>query len=204
MRAALTLAFLGKIGMAESTENLIGLNHRSVMPTFRTRGGDVLFYVAVIIFVVSALAYGGLFVYRKIVNRQLTDLAAEVDKKFNSLAPELLKPIINFHDKIVSASDILHKHSMPSNVFSLLSKNTLSQVAFGSFSYNAGTRQIALSAQAASYAVLADQIGLFESLPDFENVDFGGLSLDPIGLVNFKITITFKQSLLLKNNVPAS
>ncbi len=190
--------------MADSPENLIGLNHRSVMPTFRTQGGDLLFYIAVVVFVINTLAYGGLFIYQKILDKQFSGLSTEVDQKSSSLTPDLIKPIIDLHDKIVSAKNLLDKHVMPLNVFILLSKNTFSNVAFGSFSYNADTRQIALSAQAASYSALADQIGLFESLPDFENVDFGGLSLDPNGLVSFKITITFKQDLLLKKGSSAS
>ncbi|MBU6414847.1 hypothetical protein KGQ34_01210 [Patescibacteria group bacterium] len=190
--------------MADSSENLIGLNHRSVMPTFRTQGGDALFYVAITVFVAGILSYGGLFIYQKTLDRQLADLSAEVGKKSRSLTPDLIRPIVDLHDKIVSAKDLIDKHVMPLNVFALLSKNTLPNVSFGSFSYSADTRQIALSAQAASYAALADQIGLFESLPDFETVDFGGLSLDPNGLVSFKITIVFKPSLLLKSNAPAS
>lgn len=50
--------------------------------------------------------------------------------------------------------------------------------------------------EAASYAVLAEQIAALEKNQSVEKVEFGGLSLGTKNLVNFKIAIILKPALL--------
>ncbi|MFY9462926.1 MAG: hypothetical protein WAP52_01935 [Candidatus Sungiibacteriota bacterium] len=116
--------------------------------------------------------------------------------KEESLRPELLNQIVSLETRLKNARALLTNHPFVSNVFRVLEQDTHPQVRFSNFSFGKDGLKVDLSGEAASYRVLARQIGIFEKNPQIQKVDFGGLSTTSEGLVGFKLTLVFSPSLL--------
>lgn len=116
--------------------------------------------------------------------------------KEERLRPELLDQIASLEQRLKNARALLASHPFASNVFSALERDTHPQVRFSNFSFGKDGLKADLSGEAASYRVLARQIGIFEQDPQIQKVDFGGLYTTGEGLVGFKLTLVFRPSLL--------
>ncbi len=130
--------------------------------------------------------------------------------KEESLRPELLDQIASLETRLKNARALLANHPFASNVLRVLEQDTHPQVRFSNFSFGKDGLKADLSGEAASYRVLARQIGIFEQDPQIQKVDFGGLSTTGGGLVGFKLTLVFRPSLLqlrpdaVLNNSPSA
>lgn len=164
---------------------------------FASQGTDYFFIFILIAFFATLLGWGGIFAYKR------TLAAAETSSKdqIGNITKELRQDFGNdklvvLSDKISAAKELLAGHMLPSNIFILLQDKTLPKVSFSTFSFANETRQIAMAASAENYQVLADQIAIFEGLPQVDRVEFGGLTLGQGNVISFSLTITLNNSVL--------
>lgn len=160
------------------------------------RGGSFLFYISLAIFLFVAAGTGGLVLLNRAQADALQVLTEEVEDKENGLRSELVNQIFLIDQRLRNLRTLLSEHTASANVFALLEKNTLPQVRFLNFSFDASARKLDMSGEAASYSAIAKQIGVFERDPNIEKVEFGGLSLSASNVAGFKVALIFKRSFL--------
>lgn len=159
--------------------------------------GSPLFFVATfILFLLTLAVYGGLVFLNKSQQKAQEETAAQVASREQDLRPELSNQILALDAQLKNIKLIFTGRPFPSNVIKLLEADTYPNVQFLTFGFSTDARTLTTAGQAASYTALTQQIGLFERDPRVENVEFGGLNLGLDNLVTFRMTITFKPSLL--------
>ncbi|OHA08163.1 MAG: hypothetical protein A3B37_03855 [Candidatus Sungbacteria bacterium RIFCSPLOWO2_01_FULL_59_16] len=156
--------------------------------------GSWFFALSAAVFIVSAVACGGAFAYRKYLESQRATLTALVKEREQALQSDSLREVIAFSQSLNAAQTLLAEHPFPSNVFRFLQENTHPAVQFKSFSFAGQNRRIDMNAVARSYRAVAEQVSALEGNPDVEQVDFGGLSSSGAGLVNFRVSIILGPS----------
>ncbi|OGZ95812.1 MAG: hypothetical protein A3I44_04935 [Candidatus Sungbacteria bacterium RIFCSPLOWO2_02_FULL_51_17] len=164
---------------------------------FASAGADYFFILVIIAFFGTLLAWGGVYAYK----RSIASSVASVQDQINVIAGELRQEfgddkLILLSDRISAGKELLTNHTLPSGVFKILEEQTLPKVAYGGFAFGSEARQVAMTATAENYQVLADQIAIFEGLPQVDQVEFGGLSLSESNVVSFQLTIIFNRSVL--------
>lgn len=161
-----------------------------------SQGGGLFFTGSAIIFASILAVWGGLFLYRRALENNASVWREQVAVLERELSPDVLNQVLVLFGRLSGAHEILANHIFSSNVLALLEKDTHPRVYFQTFQYASQPKTVTLLAKAASYSDVAEQITLLEADPQVESVNFGGLALDEGGLVNFKLTIIFKPSLL--------
>lgn len=159
------------------------------------RGGSFLFYLSLAAFLFVASTSGGLALLNRAQEEAMTVLTEEVKDKDKGLRTDLVNQIFLVDQRLKNLRQLLSEHTASSNVFGLLEKDTLPQVRFLNFNFDVSARKLDMSGEAASYSVIARQIGVFERDPNIERVEFGGLSLSGSN-AGFKVALIFKRSLL--------
>ena len=166
----------------------------NVMVEERNKGFLPL-YVSLAIFVITAAAYGGLLVVNRAQYETRLQLIDEIKLKQEDLQPRVLDQIFSFDQRLEQIEAVLKGHTIPSNLFVFLERNTHPRVQFTNLNLGEGDR-ITMAGQAESYAVLARQIAFFESDPDVRRLEFGGLSRGENKRVSFSISLAFVPSFL--------
>lgn len=141
-------------------------------------------------------ASGVLVILNRSRETQKVQFIAQNKTKEESLRPELLNQIAILEARLTGARTLLGGHTFASNVFRVLEADTHPQVRFSNFAFARGGLKVDMTGEAANYRVLARQIGLFEQDPQIQKVEFGGLAGTAAGLVGFKLSLTFRETLL--------
>ena len=184
--------------MPDQTSPLIS-NITSVRPPLRSQAipqvGAWFFGFGVVACIGALAASGGLLWYRQSLERARAEWHGEVDKQEKALKP--ITDLVDYSNTLLAARELLTGHVFTSNALLLLQEMTHSRVRFVNFALLTEGRTINLAGTAASYQTVAEQISLFESRADaVERVDFGGLSRNDKGLVEFNMLVAFRPSLL--------
>lgn len=161
------------------------------------QSGALLFNLSLVLFLVALVAFGGLFFYRRALETTRAEWADQVKKReadFN--AEGGVGRLLDTANALAVTRELIAKHVFPSNIFKLLEEVTLPRVQFSSFSYARDSRKVDLAGVAASYKTVADEVRILEAHPQIEKVDFGGLFVNDKGLINFRLAVVFKPSLL--------
>ncbi|OHA07199.1 MAG: hypothetical protein A2934_03350 [Candidatus Sungbacteria bacterium RIFCSPLOWO2_01_FULL_47_10] len=160
------------------------------------RGQQFLFFISLVVLILVLLSWAAVYAYSGSLLGENVDLRTQISLMQEEMDPNLVRELLSLADKLASARVLLQDHIISSNVFEFLEKNTHPKVAYGSISYESSSRNIGLAATAASFSVLARQISIFEASPYVEDVDFGGLTIDPkTRMVKFSLTIAVKPEL---------
>lgn len=159
-------------------------------------GGIWLFNLGLAALAASLLVAGGLFFYQRALENTAAQWAGEVAAQEAELRPELLAQITDLSTAIAVGRELLAGHVFSSNVLVFLQAVTHPLVQFTAFSYSRDAAKIELSGLANSYRSVAEQVSIIESHAQVAQVGFGGLSRGDKGLVNFRLSVIFKPSLL--------
>ena len=159
-------------------------------------GRSLFFYIAFLFFLVTISAYGGTFFLNQSQVKAQEDLLEEIRLKEEELRPELLSQIFLLESRIKNMRELISKHVRYSNILKFLEVNTHPQVRFSNFTFSSDSRRLGINGETVSYAILAEQVGIFERNPQVEKVEFGGLSLGQNNRPGFNLTVVVKQSLL--------
>ncbi len=182
-------------------EGLISAQQRSSISINKAVGNGLL-AVSIIVSLGSIAISGGVYVYHKFLQNQTEALKDEVNKLEQSLRDPQgpnntnIDQILALDRRLASLRQLLEGHAFSSNAFSVLEGNTLSRVRYMTLAFSADSGKLDLSGETISYAALAEQIRMLESVSEVERVDFSGLSLSETEALKFKLGITFKPTLL--------
>lgn len=176
----------------------------------RGTGYGLFFLLAILIFIASVASAAGSFLYKQYLITTLEGKKESLKTNQGAFDPETIQNLARMDQRINQSMTLMAKHIAPSAVFALLSKETLEQVSFDSYSFvlqSDGSAKIDLIGKANSFSTVAlqsDQFGASKSLRD---VVFSGITVDQMGFVSFAVSATVDASLLsypqyLKENAP--
>lgn len=163
---------------------------------FLQRSGGTIFVGSLGLFFLIVVIFAGLALFNRSQARTRDELSKDIRVKQDELRPELLNQIFLLESRLENMQNLLDNHPFVSNSLKFLEDQTLPQVRFLNFDLKIDTRKLEMAGEAANYATLSEQIMLFEKHPQVEKVEFGGVTLGSGNLVNFRLSIIFRPSLL--------
>ena len=160
--------------------------------------------LAILIFVASLVAAGGIFAYQKLLTQSIASKSASLKANEDAYNLTVIQELIRADSRINEAGVLLNKHIAPSEIFAFLSMQTLEKVQFDSFEYSLkqdGTTDISLGGLADSFSTIALQSDQFGASKILRDVVFSDVNLDPDkGKVTFSVSATVAPSLILYTN----
>ncbi|HPS21224.1 MAG TPA: hypothetical protein PLO44_00210 [Candidatus Paceibacterota bacterium] len=175
---------------------------------------SILTLISIFIFLAVVLATGGLYLYKSMLQKNITEMSANL-----ALAQERFEPAkinqLQVLGKRLSASDqILTKHIAISPIFETLQESTMKTIRYTDFNYSFGTEKnsklinVIMSGQAIGYRSIALQADLLAENKNIIDPTFSNLKLDDKGNVLFDLEfsvdpnfVDYKQMLLSETEV---
>ena len=160
-------------------------------PVSKESGMSFLVTLSIIVFVASAIIYGGVFLYQSALDSSIKTKTEDLNTKKNELDQTTIDGIYKVSQRIEALKAVLANHRSIAPFFNYLGQNTLTGVRFLSFNYSdTGDNPIvALTGVAKDYGSIALQSKKFGENPLLTS-SFSGFSLKDGGLVNFSVKIT--------------
>ena len=155
-----------------------------------------LFTITLVIFLGILLSYLGLtFGYEPFLLSQIEEKESAISQLAVSVSREDQDKLVSFYSQLINLKTLLDNHGLPSKLFSFIEQITHRRVVYTNATAKVTERQLELSGIAESYAVLAEQLESFNQSKDIERYALNQSQLNN-GLVQFKATLTFKNSII--------
>ena len=175
--------------------------------TPRASGGNFLFLVSFIIFMISVAIGAAAFLYNQIVDKSISNGNQQLSLNENAFDQTTIQELTRLNDRLTAAQVLLRQHVSFSNFFPSLQRSTLKNVAFTNFTYsNGGSDKINVTMQgeAASYETVALQSKAFTD-PSLKGVFhsplFGDLNLDANGNIGFSFSMSVDPNVVSYYNL---
>lgn len=155
--------------------------------------------LVVVLVVLSILAYGGLFFYKKSLNNQFQDLQAKIKEIREQRDREFEKKAGSLDIVLRNLNTVLEKHVYWSNTFSKVGELTVSQVSFSDFNGTIekdGSVNVVLKGKTSGYTYLAKQMKSFSRKELVSDIKVSGITLGTEGGIEFGLNIKFSKNIL--------
>jgi len=176
--------------MAEAS--LIPKKVPSGIEYYKAEGLGAFTRLALIFLILAGVFSGLLYLYKKLLIRQIDQqkaVLADLDTRFE---PTLIKELERVSNSINNARALINNHVYISPIFDFLEKNTLPDVSFSTFNYSADKKTLTLAGEAPSYTEVAAQVKIIQNQPEVMYAIFSNTTLKETGAVNFTTVINFK------------
>jgi len=144
--------------------------------------------VAIIIFVLTVLAFGGSYLFAGLTSKNIEAKKTELSNQRERLDLVTIQDLVTLDSRFNSSKTLLDSHVAPSTFFAFLQEKTLQNIRFTSLKYIPGKQggvSVELSGQARSYSAVASQSDVFAKSNILKNIIFSDLGLDEKGNVKF-------------------
>ncbi len=167
--------------------------------------------ISLFVFLTVLLATGGLYFYKTIIVKKITELESTLGLAKNRFEPSKIVELQVLDKRLKAASEILSKHTTIVPIFETLEQLTMKTVRFTKFNYNLGmgekaTINIKMSGIAIGYRSIALQSDLFAQNKNLIDPVFSNLTLDNSGNVVFDLEfsvdpnfVNYKQALMIQS-----
>lgn len=160
----------------------------------------VFLVAGVVVFVIAVSSLVGLIFYKQYLSGQIEGMTKDLKRIEEDFKKSSIEEWARTAESMDLAKDVISKHGFLSNVFSFIEKNTLPDVRFNRFDYEAGKTVVILEAEAKSYEAMAQQREVFIENPAVSKIGIGNFKLDSAGRINFEISLTFNPSILAEKH----
>jgi hypothetical protein len=164
--------------------------------------GRLIMVTSTLFFIALAIYLGLYFGYQPYLKRQVDALEARVQKLVAEIPLEEQEKIINFYSQVANLRTILDAQELTSLLLPWLEAHTHVDVTLPSFSFGTAKNQISLAARARTLQAVAEQVALFEQLPEVVSVTFAGTSADKEGFWGFGLVIHLDEAFLSAGALP--
>lgn len=163
-----------------------------VQPTVKQRGMpvDLFLLIGTILFVVAIVGAFGLFLYKFMINRDITQASTQLEAVRKDIDPNLITKLQGIDTRMDEAKNVLANHQALTPLFLLLEQNTVRTVRFTSFEFSQsdGVFQINLRGEAKNYQSLALEADVLAQAGVIHNAVFSGLNINTTdGNVSFQM-----------------
>jgi len=174
-------------------------------PTYSTSGSRVnaFLLIAGIIFVITLLSAGGVFLYERYLLSNIEDQKQSLERAREAFQPELIETLAKLDLRLDVAKQLLSEHTTVSPFLELLSKLTLKTVRFEDFEFIRSTEgmvQINMKGVAKSYRSIALQSEEFGESGYIHNPVFSDFKLDEKSNVTFRVALNVSNEFLKYEN----
>ncbi len=169
----------------------------------RGSGMGLFFLLALLVFVMSIVAAGGVFAYERFLNNTIADKDNQLRIDEGAFDAGAIEDLVRMDSRLTQARALLGSHVSPSAIFAFLSTITLQNVQFNSFDLTVakdGGAAMTLSGTADSFSTVALQSDQFGASKILRDVIFSGITVDDKGKVNFTVNAIVDPGLLLYSN----
>lgn len=187
--------------MPEDKLSFIPKKNNAQNPLYKSKGPGAFFAASFFAVLASVFLYGGVFLYKNNLNKQINMLNDSLLKIQSALQPEVIAELVKASQKITLSKSLLNSHWTLIPIFELLEKNTLKTVQFTDFKYNVdenGEPKIFLKGVAGGYVSLVLQAQAFKEDKNIKNAEFSGWALmdKDKGKVSFSVDMILNPSFL--------
>ncbi len=154
-----------------------------------------------IILLITVLAFGGLFFYKKYVEKQIKTTTASLASVRSNFDKDAIANLEVFDKRINAAGKILDGHIVFSPMFDLIGSITIPSIQYTKFTQQSTENKIfsvKMSGLALNYKSIAIQSDIFNTEKGryFKNVVFSNLAKEKDGRVKFDVEFIVDPSLL--------
>ncbi|MSU45177.1 MAG: hypothetical protein EXS47_00900 [Candidatus Zambryskibacteria bacterium] len=168
------------------------------------RSTNIFSVIATVMFLVTVIISGGLFVYKKVLSGQIDQGKKDVAAADEAIDSEKIKELIDANSRIISSKKLLDNHIASSEILLLLQDITIKRMRFTELTYKNTDKEINLNikGEVQTYNALAQQEVIFKQNEFFKNPQFSGLALAENGTVSIEFStmldpflISYKKAL---------
>lgn len=162
------------------------------------RSTNIFSVVATVMFLVTVIISGGLFVYQRVLSGQIDQGKKEVVAAEGAIEQEKIKELIDANSRIISSKKLLDNHIASSRILLRLQDITIKRMRFNELTYKNTDKEINLNikGEVLTYNALAQQEVIFRQSEFFKNPLFSGLSLTENGTVSIEFSATIDPALI--------
>lgn len=164
---------------------------------------NLLSIIATFIFILTIVALGGEFAYKRYMNEKLAAMDTQLNDAQASIKDDLTNKFIRLDARLRSAQALLQGHIATSLLFATLQNQTVRNIQFSDMTYQTdqtGTVTVSMKGLASSYNSIALQAGLFNQNKYIKNAVFSDMTLDEKGQVMFSFRATIGSELIAQRN----
>lgn len=176
--------------------SIIAKNINLQQPFGKRRPAGFFFFIAMLLFFLTLAAAVGIFLYEKLLTKNLSGLEDSFKRAEAEFEPSLIAELTRVSKTIDAGKALLAVHPAMSRTFEFLEQLTLADVRFSSFAFSRDTLTLSMRGEARGYSNLSQQAAMFEQSPLVEKVTLSNLSLLDLGTVGFAIKIVFLPSIV--------
>lgn len=156
-------------------------------------------FISLIIFFLSALSAGGMYMWHKYLIGSEQSLKESLDRNIKSFESQTIEEYVRLNNRIDAAKYLLSHHVAISYIFDFLSEKTIKSVRFLDLKYDVGVDGVAtltMNGEAKSYNAVAYQSEVFGKEKSLKSPLFSNLDLDTVGNVVFNFTTKIDPSFI--------
>lgn len=181
----------------------------------KRRAGGLLLTIGVMVLIISALAFGGVYGYRLILQSEINrpcapdgtgatrcGLKATVERERQNIDQNTITSLQRLDGKLSIAERLIAEHQTILPVYRILEELTLPTISYRSFNYSA--KAVSIDGIATSYEDIAVQTQVFSAEKKrIQSFIFSDLDQNAEGQVVFKLTMVLDPSVAnyLKNQI---
>jgi len=169
-------------------------------PAAQDRPVSLFLFLSTLVFTISVLGAGGIFLYKYILSKGIESSSLYLDQRKDALEPDTINDLLRTGKRLRIATVLLNDHVVTVPVFNMVENLTLKSVRFSKFDYAVNqdmSASLKLSGEAKSYGSVALQADIFGSEKRFiKNVVFSNLNLDDRGSVTFDAILDIDRDLI--------
>lgn len=156
--------------------------------------------IALILFILSLLFYGGLLLYQGKLSENLESIKEEVMLLDQKRDPDTEKAIIDSDKRLEVLKELFEEHFYWSKIFSKIEELVVSEAYFSQskLSFSEEMVDVSFAGNTLTYTTLARQILSFQEESSVEKVKVSGISLSSDGGIDFNLEVVFSKDILLK------
>ena len=178
-----------------------------------SRPVGLLLIVSLFIFFTIILTSAGLYFYKGIVAKNISQMETDLDLAKNRFEPNKILQLQILDKRLRASSEVLAQHIAISPIFKVLQDLTMKTVQYTKFGYELGNAKdskvtVKMSGPAVGYRSVALQSDLFAKNKNLIDPIFSNLSLDDKGNVLFDLDfavdpsfVNYKQVFLTNSSV---
>jgi hypothetical protein len=172
---------------------------QSLAAASRGSGVGLLFFLALIIFVMSIVAAGAAYGTARFLNSQIAKKDVQLQRDEGAFNASTIQELVRMDVRIAQARGLVQKHISPSALLFFLSTITLERVQFTSFNFSltaGGGAALSLNGVADSFSGVALQSDQFNTSKVLKDVVFSGIAVDETGKITFSVSATVDPDLI--------